>query len=142
MNKPFFGGSDVDLLTSLVESFIYQENEEPDSIYVTHLMLLYGSTVAYVSTNHFCKADLLDAFNDWVEKDSFLSSIGLSEDEFIALPITAMLCNCVWYYGWDEFGTDYHPYTLDEWYELRKESLDFYLSDLKEYLKETYGIDY
>lgn len=142
MNKPFLGGSDVDLLTSLVESFIYQENEEPESIYVTHLTLLRGSTVAYVSTGHFCKADLIDAFNDWMDKDSFLSSIGLSEEEFINLPISVMLCNCVWYYGWDEFGTDYYPYTLDEWYELRKDGLDFNLSDLKEYLKETYGIDY
>lgn len=142
MNKPFIGGSDFDLLTSLVNSFLYQETEDPNEIHVTHLTLLRGSTVGYVSTNYFSKSGLLEAFNDWMEKDSFLSSIGLSEDEFIALPVHAMLCNCVWYYGWDEFSSDYWPYTLDEWHELRKDSLDFDLSDLKEYLNEQYGIDY
>ena len=142
MNKPFLGGSDIDLLTSLVDSFLYQETDNHNEIYVTHLTLLARCPTAYVSTGHFCKEDILDAFNDWMEKDSFLSSIGLSEDEFIALPVNAMLCNCVWYYGWEEFGTDYWPYTLDEWYELRKDSLDFDLSDLKECLNEQYGIDY
>ena len=140
MKKQFLGGSDVDLLTSLVDSFIYEEKGA--EIYVTYLTLLRDSTVAYVSTGYFSKDSLLDAFHGWMEKDRFLASIGMSEQEFIDLPVQIMLCNCIWYYGWDEFGTDYYPYTLDEWHEMNRDSLDFSLEDIKEYLHEVYGVQF
>lgn len=138
MKNQFLGASDADLVTSLVDSFLYQETETPNEISVKYLHILPPSV--YVCSGYFNKKDLLEAFDTWVDKE-IITCAYESEDQFKDLDVQSILLELTSNYSWDEFNTDYSPYTLDEWYDLNKGHLNFELNDLKEYIQERYGIN-
>lgn len=138
MEKHFLGASDTDLVTSLVDSFLYEETKEPNEISVTYLHIL--PTSVYVCRGFFNKKDLLDAFETWVDKE-LITSAYESEEQFKDLEVQSILLELTSNYCWEEFNSDYDPYTLEEWYKLNKNHLSFELDDLKEYLCDRYGIN-
>jgi len=53
--------------------------------------------------------------DSWVEKDRFLSYVGMSETEWLELNLVNKLSDMIGYYGGENIlGTDYYPFTEEE----------------------------
>lgn len=116
IESEYFIGSDVCLSTSLYDNkFICSKHSNKDGS-GTHLFI-YDQTMSdsegkRFGVAHLSHEDVNNMLTDWVDKDSFFSSVDETEDSFINNSLVNKVGSLVWYYGVDDvFGTDYYPFT-------------------------------
>ena len=99
IEKQGFKGIDVDLETSLQEyNFIAQVREKELFIYFIN----YNKRIDW---GYFSFIDIDAAINeDWFDKNSFLSFIGLTEKQWLKLDYIQKTFDLFQYYGPENFG--------------------------------------
>ena len=111
----YSGSVDVDLKTSLFEyGLIHKQEENGD------FKFIYGVSpdenrnyflFDYGFYNEIDFADLIE--NSWFSLSGILSSVGMTKDEWLKLPLPSRIFDCIAYYGHENiFGSSYTPFEI------------------------------
>jgi hypothetical protein len=132
--RTFIGGTDKSLLTSLFESFLWEDMSndiscEMDEIRVT-VARIFKDGNAYIDSGFYTKADLLELVDE-----EFYNTTGYTKEQYENQSTENIFSDLVSYYDISNMGLFGSCYiTINDWYEFNKESLDFNLSDIMEYV--------
>lgn len=159
--RKFIGGTNENLLTSLFESFLWEDVSNDvdcqsgeirvtvtsfkdgkvwvdDALYTKEYLLelpkRYDTPFTWIIEGIYTKADILE-FAEKIPDKPFFETIDYTKEQYKNKSTENIFSDMLSYYGLSNLGLFrvYHI-TLDDWYEANKESLDFELRDITEYL--------
>jgi hypothetical protein len=134
--RTFIGGTDVDLLTSFMDSFIYEdmshkENCQPGEIRVTVFANMY--VAMYVDSRYCTKEELLQFIDDFAD-DSFFSFNDTTRDDYNKMETHQIFADVLSYFGMYELGMMiYDASKLEDWYNTnaKDSNIDFTIEDVR-----------